>query len=156
FGGRHVVDNGIFVLNVHPKGPLGIGTDHGDVHVVMADAVAAARNVSELFSQPAADGVVVVVGKGGVEMPVEAANVSYAHGAPAVGAGLENCFLFVFVVFVFNIAHDLLEDIFHGDKPGCSAMFVNDNGQVVTAAAEVVQQYIKPLCFGNKNGGPHQ
>src|SRR5690606_29764101 len=100
--------------------------------------VATAGDASQLGRQPAADGVVVVVGQVGIETVVEGFDFRDAHGPPAVGAGLEDGFLGFFVELVFDVADDLLQDVFHGDQPGNAAVFVDDDGQVVAAAAEVV------------------
>src|SRR5690606_31297871 len=78
------------------------------------------------------------------------------HGPPAVVAGLEDGFLGVLVVFVFDLADDLFQYVFHSHEPGRAAVFVNDNGKVITAAAELAQQDIKPLGFGDEYGGAHE
>src|SRR3546814_6488481 len=51
---------------------------------------------------------------------------------------------------------DLFQHIFHGYQAGNSAMFVDHDGQMIAAAAEVVQQHIQAFGFRNEYGGTHE
>src|SRR5690606_652148 len=147
---------GDVVLQMQPECALGVGANHGNVQALVADAVSTPGNAPQFGGQPAAHGVVVVVGQFSVEAAVENVYFGNAHGTPAVGAGLENGFLGVFIVFVFDVANNLFEHIFHGYQAGYAAMLVHHDGQVIAAATKFVQQHIQAFGFGNEHGGPYQ
>src|SRR5690554_5805900 len=89
-------------------------------------------------------------------MAIESADVGNAHCTPAVAACLEDGFFFVFIVFVFDVADDLFQHVFHGDETRCAAVFINHDSQVVATATEVMQQDVKPLGFGNEHSRTNQ
>jgi hypothetical protein len=149
-------ESGGLVLDMQPQRAPGIGADHSDVHAFVIDAVPAPGNAAQFRSQPAAKRIVVVIRQIGVEVLVEHVYFSDAHRAPAVGAGLENRFFSIFVVFVLYVADDLFQYIFHGNQASDAAMFIDDDGQVVAADAEFVQQHVQALGFGDEYCGPHQ
>src|SRR5690606_31312721 len=140
------------VLNVQPQNAFVVGTHDGHVQTFEVKGVAALWNTSEFGCEPSAQSVVIVVWYRGIEGPVENLYLGCPDCPPAVAAGLENGLFGVLVVFVFDVADNLFKNVFHGDKAGRSAMFVDDDGQMVTAAAEVVQQHVQALCFWNEYG----
>ena len=58
------------------------------------------------------------------------------------------------VVFVVDLADDLLEDVLDGQQSGDAAVFVHDDGDVIAAATKFLQQRVQPLALGNEGGGP--
>src|SRR5690606_39298765 len=70
---------------------------------------------------------------------------------PLVFAFGEDTLLVFFVEFVFDIADDLFEHILHGDQARYSAVFIDDDGQVVVTRAEFAQQHVQTLGLGNKD-----
>src|SRR5690606_24914109 len=150
-GGRRA-----FFLNVQPQRAPGVGAHHRDVQACVGKVVAAAWNAAQLGGQPAADRVVVVVGQVRAEGLVEDVDLGDAHGTPAVLARLKDGLFGILVVFVFDFADDLFENVFHGDEACSTAVFVDDDGQVVAAAAEVAQQHIKAFGFRHEDCGAYQ
>ncbi len=60
------------------------------------------------------------------------------------------------IVFIFDIANDLLEYILNGDQSNYPAILVNHDCHVVTAVTEFLQQNVEALALGNEHGGPQQ
>src|SRR5690606_2904293 len=147
---------GLGALGAQPQGAARIGADDLDQHVAVHGAVAAARNASELPAEPAAYAVVLVIGQIGGERFVEMAAFGGGHQTPLVFAFGKDALLVVVVEFVFDIADDLLEHVFHGDQARNAAVLVNDDGQVIVAGAEVAQQHVQALGFGNEHRGADQ
>ena len=58
------------------------------------------------------------------------------------------------IVLVLDIADDLLQHILDGDQSGDSAIFVDDDGDMVAIGAEVAQQYVEALGFRHEDGRP--
>src|SRR5690606_21367929 len=122
----------------------------------MAQAVATTWNSAKFCSEPAADGVVIVVRQFRAECFIENFNFRDAHRPPAVAASLEDGFFCILVVFVLDFANDLFENVLHGHQAGRATVFVDDNRQMVSTAAKIPEQYVQALCFRNEYGGPHQ
>src|SRR5690606_9761037 len=124
---------GLGALGAQPQGAARIGADDLDQHVAVHGAVATARNASELPAEPAAYAVVFVIGQIGGERFVEMADFGGGHQTPLVFAFGKDALLVVVVEFIFDIADDLLEHVFHGDQARNAAVLVNDDGQVIVA-----------------------
>ncbi len=111
------------------------------------------RHAAQVVGEQAADGVDVLVGEVRAEGFVELADLGQpAHAHVAVGGGEDVVFLLVEIVFVLDVADDLLQHVFDGDQAGHAAVFIDDDGDVVAVDAEVAQQHVQPLGFGNEHG----
>jgi len=60
------------------------------------------------------------------------------------------------IVFVADLAHDLLQDVFNREQPGGPAVLVHDHGEMIAATEKLVQQGVQALGFGNQRYGPQQ
>src|SRR5699024_299597 len=129
-------------LDVYPERAFGIGADNGQSERPVDEVLAPLGDMTQFGSQPAAYGVVVALWQCNVKLSVEIFYGGNAHGPPTVVARLEDGLGFVFVELVLDIAHNLFQHVFHGDQAGRATMFVDHDGEMVAAAAEVVQQDI--------------
>src|SRR5699024_821939 len=105
--------------------------------VFVVKLIATSRYVPQLFSQPAAYGVVIVVGQMCSETAVKPVYIGYAHGTPAITSSLKYCFFFVLIVFVFYFTYDLLENVFHSHQARCAAIFIDNYCHMVSTTTEV-------------------
>ena len=55
------------------------------------------------------------------------------------------------VVFIDDLAHDLLQHVFHGHHAGDAAVFVQHDGHVVPPALKVLQQGVDGLGLGHEH-----
>ena len=59
------------------------------------------------------------------------------------------------IVFIVDLADDLLDDVFHGDEPRHAAVFVDGDRHVVAADAQLLQQHVDALGFGHEQRLAH-
>ena len=59
------------------------------------------------------------------------------------------------IVFVFDFAEDLFEDVFEGDDAGGGAVLIDDDGHVGIVGAEDVDQVGQRAGFGDEDGHAH-
>ncbi len=83
-------------------------------------------------------------------------DIGGGQDAPLVLAFREDGVFLGFVEFVFDVADDLFQHVFHRDQAGDAAVLVDDDGLVVAAGAELVQQHVQALGFRNEHGRAHQ
>ncbi len=111
------------------------------------------RHAAQVVGQQPAHGIDVFVGEMRAEGFVELADFGQAaHAHVAIGGRQNVVFFLIEVVFVFNVADDLLQHVFDGDEACHAAVFVNDDGDVVAVDAEVSQQHVQSLGFGDEYG----
>ena len=58
------------------------------------------------------------------------------------------------VVFVVDLAHDLLEHILDGHQAGDAAVLIDDDGDVIAVGAELPEQVVETLGFRNEHRRP--
>ncbi len=85
-----------------------------------------------------------------VQFLIEYFDFSDPHNAPIISASLKIAF---FVVFVFNVANDLFKHVFHCHQARGATVFVDNDRQMVAAAAKIVQEQVKTFCFRNEYSG---
>jgi 1-pyrroline-5-carboxylate dehydrogenase len=61
----------------------------------------------------------------------------YMNGTTMLGQSKNVCFVFLDVVFVFDFTDDFLQDIFNGDQASNTAVFINNNGDVIAVLSEI-------------------
>ncbi|MNI42198.1 hypothetical protein D3C73_964790 [compost metagenome] len=105
------------------------------------------------FGHQAADGVVVLIGEGGTEALVEIADRrERIHHVLAIGLdGDLRREILGLVVFVVDVADDLLQHVFDGDQAGDTAVLVHHDRHVVARQAELLQQHVELLRFRNQH-----
>src|SRR5207342_3741428 len=106
----------------------------------------------------ATDGVVLVVVEVGVEALVEVRDRRQCvDHEQAIGLGAhQRLRVLGFVVLVVDVADDLLEYVLDGDQPGDAAVLVDHDRHVVARLAELAQQHVEALGFGNQHGRTQQ
>ncbi len=110
--------------------------------------------MAETRDDEAADGVELLVGKRRAQRLVEVGDFGARLHAEHVFLLADDVVLgLVEVVFVLDVADDLLEHVLDRHQPGDAAVFVDDDGDVVAVGAEFLQQHVEPLRFGNEHGG---
>ena len=58
------------------------------------------------------------------------------------------------IVFILDVADDLLQDVLQGYKARCSPVFVENDGHVLLVGLKVQKDVFDVLGFGNEIGGP--
>ena len=101
----------------------------------------------------AADGVVLVVVEIGIEAFVEVVDRRQRiDHEQAVGLRSDQRMrIFGIVVFVVDLADDLFEHVLDRDQTGDAAVFVDHDRHVVARLAELAQQHVEALGFGNQH-----
>ncbi len=56
------------------------------------------------------------------------------------------------IVFIVNLADDLLQQVFQRHQAGSTAEFVHHDGDMLPVVPELVQQIVHRQGFGDKNG----
>ncbi len=64
--------------------------------------------------------------------------------------------LFLFVVFVVDVADDFFEDVFHGHDARRAAVFINDNRHVDFLDLELFEEVADFFCPGDEVGGAQE
>ena len=114
-----------------------VGACDGKLQAADDDFFAAYGQMSQLLNDQAADGVGFFAAVFRAEEGVDVFDFSSRVDAPAFGRnGVDIVGAVVFVKLVFNLADDLLDDVFKGDQAGRAAVFVDDNRHVVALFAE--------------------
>ena len=96
-------------------------------------------NMAQLAEHEAADGVEVgVLGQFQAELLVDLVDVDaaqrFAHAVVQPADRLGH----VLVVFIDDLAHDLLQHVFHGHQAGDAAVFVQHQGHLMPPALKVL------------------
>ena len=68
--------------------------------------------------------------------------------------GDDRVIAFVEIVFILDVADDLLEDVLDRDQAGHAAVFVHDHRDVVAVGAEVAQQHVERLALRDEDRRP--
>src|SRR3569623_3624529 len=120
---------------------------------VAGDGLAAARQSAEALHHPAADGIELLVAEVAVEIAVElVARRERLHSVDIIVVSLD-VGVFLDVVLVDNLADDLLEHVLNGDEARDAAVFVDDDGHVIAACAEFLEQDVEALALGGEHRG---
>ncbi len=115
--------------------------------------LAAMRHAAEMMGDQPADGIDLVVGEIGAERLVELCDLGErAHAVAAVRRRDDVAGFLVEVVFVLDVADDLLQHVLDGDQAGHAAVFVHHDREVVAVHAEVVQQHVQALRLRDEHG----
>src|SRR5690606_19311955 len=118
----------------------GIGTADPEVEAAQGQFLARFRQVADGGNHQAADGVVLVVGEVGAELPVEIGDRRQRiHHVLAIGQGGDQAGAVAVVVLVVYLADDLLEHVLDGDQAGDAAVFIDDDGHVVARQPELLE-----------------
>jgi hypothetical protein len=132
-----------------------IGTQDAKLHRIHLDGLATARQATQLVHEQAADGVELFVGKLRVEESIELIDRRQRMHREFAWPFLANGLIFLDVVFIVDLADDLLDDILDGDQPADAAVFIDDDGDVVMVAAKLLQQHVEPLAFRHEHHRTH-
>src|SRR5450432_253005 len=88
------------------------------------------------------------------EMRIEVGNLRLRLYAPAAaGLGDDVVFALVKVVFVVDVADDLLQNVFDRHESRYAAVFVDDDRDMVAIGAELAQKYVEALTLGHEHRG---
>ena len=129
-----------------------VGADHLKAQAGVVDGFAALGQMAKARHHQPADGVVFVIGKGHAQRGVEVFDLGQRlHPVAAAVVADDIALGFVKVVFVFDVADDLLDHVFDGHQPGHAAVFVHHDGHVVARAAEFFQQHVQAFGFGDEH-----
>src|SRR5512139_66817 len=128
-GGRLVLRRG----DAHGFHAAPVGAHDAELESVQLDRLATAWQPAEMLRDQPGDGVDGLVGKRGVEEFVELADArAPAHQELAVALAAD-VLLVLDVVFVVDLADDLLDHVLDGDQAGNAAVFVHRDRHVVAA-----------------------
>ncbi len=112
------------------------------------------RHPAKKVDKPAADGVELFLGDRNLKMVGEILDIQ-----PAVdqdrAAVLFNEPLFFQIVFVLDVADDLLQQILDGHQPRGTAVLVDGDGHVHAPGTKLFQQLFDLFRFRNEKGGAH-
>ena len=136
-----------------------VGTGHAELETAEHGFFAGFWQVAEFGSDHAADGVELVVGELAAEAVVEVGDRrERADQEAAIGLGLDQLLArrIIFIVFVVDFADDFLEHILDRDQAGQTAIFVDHDGHVIARQAELLEQDVQALGFGNHRHRPQQ
>ena len=84
---------------------------------------------------------------------IEIGQLGLGFKYPSVVIQYGICTFFI-IVFVMNFAHNLLNNVLHGDNARRTAELIDHNGYMNLVCLEIAQQIINHLGFGHKIGGP--
>jgi len=101
-----------------------------------------------------ADRVELLVAEAGAEVLVEVLDSRQGVHRVLALALAPDRLVFLDVVFVGDVAHDLLDDVLDGDEPRDAAVFVDDDRHVIAADPELLEKDVDPLALGHENGRP--
>ena len=135
-----------------------IGAGDAEREAAQGQFLAGFRQVADRGGDQAADGVVFVVVEVGAEAFVEIGDRGQRIDHElAVGLRRdEHRLVRVVVVLVVDLADDLLQHVLDGDQPGHAAVFVDHDRHVVARLAELAQQHVELLRFGDQHRRPQQ
>ena len=84
---------------------------------------------------------------------IEISQLGLGFKYPSVVIQYGICTFFI-IVFVMNFAHNLLNNVLHGDNARRTTELIDHNGYMNLVCLEIAQQIINHLGFGHKIGGP--
>src|SRR5579884_398276 len=122
-----------------PLDPVSLHLEHVEPHPVVGDVVARLRRPPELAEHEAGDRVEVLVRQVGAEAVVELVDREHPVHPVRVFADLLDGLL-GHVELVLDLAHDLLEQVLERRDADHRAVLVDDHGEVVVRAPELLQQ----------------
>ena len=115
-----------------------VGAGDGELQTADHDFFAAHGQVSQFLNDQPADAVGFFAAVIRTEKGVDVFDFGCGVDAPAFGRnGVDIVGAIVFVKLVFDVADDLLDDVFKGYQARCAAVFVDDNRHVVALFAEL-------------------
>src|SRR5690606_17775150 len=120
-----------------------VGVEHAEAEAVDLGDFVALGQVAEGAHHQARDGVELIVGEGAVEELVEAVDGRQRLDQEVAAGQRPNVAVFLDVVFVLDVADDLLEHILDGHQARHAAVFVDDDGHVAVVGAELAQQHVE-------------
>ena len=148
---------GAIRLDLQRVQPAAVGAQDAEAEAADRRRLAALRQPAERLQHEAADGVELVVGERRAELRVEVVDLGLRLDAEtAVGLGDDVVLALVEVVFVLDVADDLLEHVLDRDEARHAAVLVDDDRDVVAVGAEVAQQHVEALRLGHEHGGPQR
>src|SRR5690606_31297499 len=133
-----------------------VGVEHAEAEAVDLGDFVALGQVAEGAHHQARDGVELIVGEGAVEELVEAVDGRQRLDQEVAAGQRPNVAVFLDVVFVLDVADDLLEHILDGHQARHAAVFVDDDGHVAVVGAELAQQHVEALGLRHEGGGTQQ
>ena len=101
--------------------------------------------------EKAADGVEFLVAVVGVEVVVEVIDRGQRADRIAIAVVGGDELVILRIVLVVDLANDFLQDVLNGDQAGDTAVFVDHDRHMVVRGAEVLEQYVQVLRFGDEN-----
>jgi len=121
---------------------------------VELDRFAALGQMAEARDDQPADRVEFFVGEMRAQGLVEIVDLGAGLDAEHAFAFADDVVLgLVEVVFVLDVANDLLQHVFDRHQSGNAAVLVDDDGDVIAVGTEFLQQHVEPLRFRNEHGG---
>lgn len=134
----------------------GIGPLHFKTMSIAFDDLASSWDAAELIRNVSSDRVDLVIGNLGFKGLIKLINRRQRADSEASRlSGHRNNVVIVFldIVLVLNVAHDLLEHILDGDHAGHATIFIHDDGNVIAIHTKVAQHHIEPLGLRHKHCG---
>ena len=127
-----------------------VGLGDGDIQILKAEAVAAGGDLVQNLHDPAVDGDGV-----GLDLQIKELDEVGEVAAAVDAEGILGDLLVVLhdlVVLVPDVAHQLLQDILHGDDTQGTAVLVQHNGKVRLIGLEVAEQVVDALPLMDEQG----
>ena len=111
-----------------------------------SSSVAAFWHAAELLEHHTAQGIVVFIVILGAEGRIEFGNFSHRLDSPrAALVGNDVVLGFVKIVFVLDIADDLLEHVLDRHESCDAAVLVDHDCHVVAVGAKILEQHVEPF-----------
>src|SRR5258708_10163497 len=130
-----------------PRGRL-----HREAQSVVFNAFALAQNATGASHHETRDRMVIIrFRQAQVELSIDVANGKVAVDSVASVRLLDDLARGALVVFVADVADDLLEQILQRHQPFDAAMFVNHNSEVIAGAAQGAQALLQLHGVGQKD-----
>ena len=127
-----------------------VGLGDGDIQILKAEAVAAGGDLVQNLHDPAVDGDGV-----GLDLQVEELDEVGEVAAAVDAEGILGDLLVVLhdlVVLIPDVAHQLLQDVLHGDDTQSTAVLVQHHGQMGLVGLEVAEQVVDALTLMDEQG----
>ena len=114
-------------------------------------------NVPEMAEDEATDGVeIAVFGQVRAQSLVDFVDSHAGLNFGRVIVDALDAFDQVLVVFVDDLADDLLQNVLDRDQARHAAEFVQHHGHVIAILLKLLQQFVQTLCLGDEVGGAQQ
>ena len=128
-----------------------VGTQYLKADAVDVDQLVAPGNMPRVIQDEAADRVARIAAELNTQRRIEVLDTGSRLDAVAPAPiDLDVVRRFVKVVFVLDIADNLLEHVLDRNQAADPRVFINDDRHVIMRDAKLAQQDIEALRFGNK------